>query len=655
VAETNSTEIRTELVLDDSASATLDTIREEFAAVAAEAAKAESIIEEMSNGTGDGMVKIAEGVKITTDVVAGVGEQYKEEFSEADKAIKQAQLVLKTYAEQVKLDMKKVDKSVDDSGERLKNLRDNFVSTFAAVNLMPAVNRFADFAMSFVHVGDEANNTEDGIADMLSAMTHQDWFLARAYAEDVSSGYRDLSISAGIAKKDIEAGHSTLATFLGGTTDAMRIAKDNMGSVVELSKVLGRPVAEVSQHIGKMMTGMVAMESPVFHLLRGTGIFASETKKVQEEWQKLTQEERINRLGNAIANIADNVSAAPPALEDLNNSIASIQEEFKETFGKAAIAEFIGSIGDLNDDLVGTRSEMKALAKTIGAEVGEFVKDAVNSAREAYAFIKENGDDIRDAVKEGFQFARDTMKWIMENKDALVMIGGAVAVSKTGVGGAVMQGVGGAALQIAGGAAAKMSDRLGDSLKGLAASGDNATKAGANVATMLGSLFSTIVAGGPAVWAATAAITALAAGAVAAVDAINEAEEKRNQTIDSNLDEYTQLTQKMGELSELELKRLDELKSEAEKVMGDKWFGQERVSDKFDAAWKERQDGIVKMYVHPMQQITEAIERYATKAEDEGLFPEEMGAQRSAVGAAVRLYEQAWKTHNDGAMKYIAR
>lgn len=576
----------------------------------------------------------------------------------------------------IKQDFAELNQKVDQSQSVMAGFGTQFAATFAALNLGAIFSGISDAVTSFIDIGSAAYDAEQGIAGLIAGMRGVEWGQARAFAENLNAEINDLSANLGQAKEDIQAGHRALVTFLGGTAEAFSVAGANMANLTTIANVQGLTVQELGREFGRMAAGFVSAESPIFNLLRGTGIFADNVADINKEWSALTQPERIQLLEGAFAKIAGNLAEAPPTLSDMVSSIDAIGDAFLETFGKSAMQGFMDEMDDFRGDLLDARGDFQSLASDMGADVGEMIAELFQVMQQAVAYIRENGDDIRDAVKEGFQFARDTVSWIIENKDTLMMIGaGLIASRSTIVQGVVGVAAGGAAT--AAGAAASaigrgpgnsaerlaaagvgrttgMIGRLGTALTGFATAGGPAVQLGARLATSIGGLASAVMAGGPPVWAATAAVTAFGAAAIEMADKLNEAEEERRHTIEDSVAEFASITQKMGTLTEQELARLDELRAEAEKLAGDSLVSS-RVSEQFEEAWQAREDNILRMYVHPMEKIQEAVTRYAEQAAEEGLFPEEMAAQHEAVTAAARLYQEASRTHNQGAMEYIAK
>lgn len=558
---------------------------------------------------------------------------------------------------QIQRDFDKLDDEVEDVQSGLKDFGTQFLATFAAVNLVPAIQQFAELSMSIVDVGSAAFDAEQATAGLVAGMTGSEWGVARAYAEDLNRTFNDLTVNVGQAKDDIIAGHKALTTFLGGTSRAMQVASNNMANLTAIANVQGHSVQDLASQFGNMANGFVATESAAFNLLRTTGIFSNDLSKINAEWQKLTQDERINRLEGAFASIADNLSEAPPTLSDMLTSIKGIGNEFLETFGKSAMTEFMGGLGELRGDLQGARGDIRQFATDMGRELGTFVNDAIKWVRENGENVKDAAMAVKDAVVTGFQFARDTIAWILENKTQLMVLGGLGLASRTGLGRAAAGAVGGVVTGATGHlAGAAGIGKVESAMVSLTKTMGTTASAGAKLGQGIGALMTAIAAGGPAMWAAAAAATALGAGIVYMVDKANEAEEKRQQTVETGLEEFTRLAGKFGQLTKEEIARMDQLKAAAEEAASSS-FDQRRVSEKFDAIWQDRLDNITNTYIQPLMKVQRDIETLAAasaSASDDALADIAMREQNVIMGFS-DMFRNAWKTHNDAAMQYIIR
>lgn len=576
--------------------------------------------------------------------------------------------------DRIKVGFQELQKETRTAQSFARDFGTQFAATFAALNIMPLVHQAKELALSFIEVGNAAVDAERQTAGLYASMTGREWGVAKLFAEDLNDSFDALGISIGHAADDIKAGHDAIAFRLGATSRAFQVASDNMENLTRVAHLQGLSVAQLGSEFGILASGFVRMESPLTAVLRRTGIFSNDISKITAEWRKLTEEERIRRLEGAFGQIATNLRDIEPSLSDLKTSIGAIGEEFLESFGKSAMTEFTAGLGVFRGELQDNQSLLEDFAADVGRDVGQAIAGGVELLRSGLAFVREHADEIRDAIKEGFEFARTTVEWMIEHRKELMLVGGGLLAANTGLGGAVLRGAGGF---LAGGAAQVATAASGRLLTGgaferapaiaaqaaagkfstamgtIVASGGTAAAAGGKLATALGSLTGAVVAGGPPVWAATAAVAALTAGAVALYSSIQEGENQREAIIQRNLREFTELAGKMGQLTAAEIKRMDELQAQAERMAADKMDGR-RVSDDFDAAFRQREEKILQAYVHPMQRIEEAVVRFAEKANQEGLFPEEMAAQQEAVNAAARLFQAAWQQHDESAQQYIA-
>ena len=104
--------------------------------------------------------------------------------------------------------------------------------------------------------------------------------------EQLHGQFTQLSIAIGQTREDIEAGHSALTSFLGGTAEAFDVAERNLTNLTTIANVTGFSVAELGGQFGKMSAGFLSTESPIFNLLRSTGIFADDITKCERRVAK---------------------------------------------------------------------------------------------------------------------------------------------------------------------------------------------------------------------------------------------------------------------------------------------------------------------------------------------------------------------------------
>lgn len=383
-----------------------------------------------------------------------------------------------------------------------------FAANATANYLGPMVGHLKEMATAAFELGNEAYDAQQGIAGMMAAMNPREWDAARGSAEILHSEFTRLSISIGQARGDIEAAHKSLTTFLGSNEYAFDVATNNIEKITAIANVTGIAAKDLGMQFGKMAAGFVSMESPVFNLLKSTGIFSSDITKVNQEWQKLTQEERVARLEGAFSSIAENLSDAAPTMSDLLTSMKETGKLFLESFGGSFIREVATEMGLLRADVNEAGEEFNDFAKALGKDFGKVVIEIINELREAIAWVRENADEIRDTIVEGFRFAKDAFQFMLENAGTLAAIS---------VGGALVKGTGAGAI-------------AGSFAKGAVGMGTSGMAGQAGAA--IPALISAIVAGGPPIWAATAAVTALGGGFAYLAVQGHKANQERRKEID---------------------------------------------------------------------------------------------------------------------------
>ena len=383
-----------------------------------------------------------------------------------------------------------------------------FAANAAANYLGPMVGHMKEMATAAFNLGNAAYDSQQGVAGMMAAMEPREWEAARGGAEILHSEIQRISIAIGTASEEIRAGHRALATFLGSTSHAYEVAGRNIESLTAIANVTGLSVETLGSEFGQMASGMVRVKSPLFNLLKSTGIFADDISKVTAEWQKLTDEERLRRLESSIAGVAGNLAEAAPTVTDMLVSMKETGKAFLESFGGAFIREIIQELGYLRGDINEAGEEFKDFSKALGKDFGKVVIEIINELREAIAWVRENADEIRDTIVEGFRFAKDAFQFMLENAGTLAAIS---------VGGALAKGTGAGAI-------------AGSFAKGAVGMGTSGMAGQAGAA--IPALISAIVAGGPPIWAATAAVTALGGGFAYLAVQGHKANQERRKEID---------------------------------------------------------------------------------------------------------------------------
>jgi len=319
-----------------------------------------------------------------------------------------------------------------------------FASQFAAINLMPAIRQMSQFASGILDVARAADDAAQNIGGFLAGTAGYTWPAARAEGERLHKVVLDMAVDIGQASDDIERGVQGLMTWMGGGQRAYEVATGQMRNMTQIANVMGLSVTKIGMGVGQMAAGFIQTRSPMFALLRGTGIFAENINDITKEWRLLTEEERIGRLEGALHSVAKNLEAAAPTMSDMVTSMKEAGKMLVEAFGMPLINELKPVFESVTQRIRGAREEIGAFAKTMGRDVGRWVQSAGDTIQKGFEFIKSHGDEIKEAIVSGFENAKAVVQWIIENRELIAIAFGArVAAPAIGaaasVGGAVFK------------------------------------------------------------------------------------------------------------------------------------------------------------------------------------------------------------------------
>ena len=399
--------------------------------------------------------------KLTLDDAAAKGlDKLKEGFEEVDEERKETQSGFAKFA------------------------RDVAVVSIGS-NISSMVRGIVDASTAMFTLASAAHDTEQGFAGLIAGIQGVPWKEARDDAEELYEQLTDISIALGQNRDDIIAGHSAMVTFLGGTKEAFAYANEQIEAMSLVANVTGFSVQEIGSQIGKMAAGFVATSGAMFNLLKPTGIFSDDLTKITVEWQKLTDEERLQRLEGAIQGVADNLKEAAPTFSDLATSMKEVGRTFLEEMGEPILMMVIPALEAVREQLVSGEQEFEEFARTIGRDVGRWVVDAIELMEEGFQYIRTHHEEIKEAIVSAFDHAKSVVMFILDHKEEIAMAFGAMAA--TPVIGAVSRGVSAVAGMATGGGAMALGTAgmataavaavaLGAAIGGIALAADQASK-----------------------------------------------------------------------------------------------------------------------------------------------------------------------------------
>lgn len=301
----------------------------------------------------------------------------------------------------------------------------NMLSTFAAVNLMPAIHSVYNFGKSFLDAAAAGQAADNAVAALIMTAQGSSW--ARAYdnANALGDSLDEIAINAGVAGDQIEAGFRQLLTLTGATDAGVASAKDQIGKMATIAGVMGMDVSAVATEFGMMGEGILRTRGQLFQLLQTTGIFGDNTKKAAALWAQMTEEQRTKALATGLDQLAGSMGKAEPSLKQMVQSLDTAWEVAKEKLGEPLLRALMPELKRLVEWMKRSRDQVEEFAKAMSGDVSKAVTAAGESIREGFKWIKEHQVEIKDAIVDAWKFAKEVVTFILAHKTELALIYGA--------------------------------------------------------------------------------------------------------------------------------------------------------------------------------------------------------------------------------------
>lgn len=327
--------------------------------------------------------------------------------------------------ERIKGGFEELDQEQKETQSGFGDFARNFASTFAAVNLVPVIKQMRDFAMSIVDVARAADDAAQNIGGFLAGTAGYTWKEARAEGERLHQVVLDMAVDIGQSSDDIERGFKNLMTWMGGGQRAFEFGTSQLRDMTQIANVMGLSVTQIGQGVGQMAAGFIQTRSPMFALLRGTGIFADRIEDTVKEWRELTEEQRLQRLEGAIKKVAGNLGEASPTLSDMITSMKEAGKMLVEAFGVPMINELKPAFEEITRRMREGRRDIAQFAQVLGRDVGKWVRGAADTIEEGFEYIRTHSDEIKSAITTAFSHAKAVVEWIIANRKLIAVAFGA--------------------------------------------------------------------------------------------------------------------------------------------------------------------------------------------------------------------------------------
>lgn len=340
------------------------------------------------------------------------------------------------------------------------------MSTMAAVHLPALIGKVYEFSTSLLDASRAADSADQALGGFISVVQDRPFAQARAEAEQLTDTIENMAIKIGQPVGEVKGAFMSLIELTGASEEGVASATAQIEDMTVIANVLGKNTQQIAQEFGFMRDGMVRTRGAMFQLLQTTGIFGDDATKASQNWMKITEKERVERLNYALGAVTQNLKEAAPTFDDLVNTVTNIKEVTLERFGQPIMAALKPELLRFADTLKDNTELIQEYAEMIAHDAAQWVEQGAAAIQEGFEWLKDHHEEIKAAVVDAFTFAKQVVEFILEHKEALAIAFGAkmalpavqagVQVGRAAVaGGQAIYGVGAAGtgtLGMAGGA-----------------------------------------------------------------------------------------------------------------------------------------------------------------------------------------------------------
>lgn len=356
-------------------------------------------------------------------------------------------LTLDTVADKMLERIKDGLTGVQEGEEKAKDAGDSWLDSAITKShelgfeLREMVDRVAEFAMSFVDVAADGNAADTAVAGLIKTAQGQSWDNAFDSASAMGDSMDVIAEKAGVAGDSVGDAFQTMLEISGATEKGMSRAQDQVEQLARVAGVLGKDTGGIAREFAMMGEGVLRTKGQLFQLLKTTGIFGDDIKKAAEEWGKLTDEQRANRLDAGLTSLTDKLADAKPSFNQLRQSLVDMYETGKEKLGEPLMNALIPVLESVKHKLEAAMPAIEEFAQKIGPEVAEWVDKAFETVQDAATYIADNWDaitsaagDIFDGIKEAFGLMWNAIKFLVDHKEVVMALLALNAVKNVGQG-----------------------------------------------------------------------------------------------------------------------------------------------------------------------------------------------------------------------------
>ena len=308
------------------------------------------------------------------------------------------------------------------------------LSTFAAVNLMPAIHQVYNFGKTIIEAATQVQQADRAITALQMANQRTGWNETIGKTKELRKELDNIALASGEARVEIDHAFQSYLTMEGASEKNVAGSIKMMGEFANIATRTGLDINRVSTEFAMMEEGVFRARGAIFQLLHTTGIFGDKVHGAATQWSKLTQESRHDKLIWAIERINKSLEETPKTAGQLFGILSNLATIRMQHFGEGFFTGIKPAFQSLINTLLHARGELDDKAEILGQHIGElfgkvlyFVEDKVN-------YIQEHWNEIAKSIIGAWAYAKSVVEFIIDHKEALAAtyVGAKLATSTLG-------------------------------------------------------------------------------------------------------------------------------------------------------------------------------------------------------------------------------
>lgn len=320
--------------------------------------------------------------------------------------------------------------------------KDALMGTFAAAN--KSEEQFRELSKTVSGMSTLGGKVED--LSKATSMTTKEAFKLQGAAKgattdfaqgahDVYNRLADIARASGVARGELVDAFTQTGANTTKTNDQLVAMISN---VAQAARALPAPVKDIVEGFAEIEKNTISASNPLIQMVKQANLFRGHNEQIALKLQSMGRQGMLNVMNKALKEMQERAKTMPMTLKEMGDQLGDMKSDVMKLIGEPMVAALTPAFKRLQEWISSHRAEIEKYAHMMGTKLGGWIKDAAKLIQEGFNYIVTHADEIKKAIKEGFEFAKETFKWMIDHKELVAGAAiGSKAVSSGAAGGAV--------------------------------------------------------------------------------------------------------------------------------------------------------------------------------------------------------------------------